>query len=138
MFIQKNFDDNDARARKKAKEILSKKFKVIDNPDVYGIDLICYRNNEIRYYVEVEVKNLWGGQNFPWADINCLTRKEKYYKKYSNSMLILFNSDLTSCFIIEGKTILESPKVEVSNRRHLVGEYFFKVPVNKAFFHTNI
>lgn len=134
MFIQKNFDENDARARAKAKTILIKHYdKVEDNPDVYDIDLLCYRNNKIVAYVEVEVKNLWQGQNFPYPDINALTRKEKYYKAHpDNCILILFNGSLTSCFLMNGKTILASPKVEVPNRRHASGEYFFKVPISKV------
>lgn len=137
-FNQKSFNDNDARARTKAKKMLSQQFEVKDNADPYDIDLICLKDNVIKYYVEVEVKNLWVGSNFPWAEINVPTRKEKYFKAHSNSMYIMFNSDLTSCFIIEGKIILESNKVEVSNTRNLTGEYFFKVPYTKVIHHKQI
>jgi hypothetical protein len=137
-FSPKSFNDNDARARAKAKEILSPKFEVQDNADPYDIDLICLKDNVIKYYVEVEVKNLWVGSNFPWAEINVPTRKEKYFLAHNNSMYIMFNSDLTSCFIMNGKTILDSPKVEVSNTRNLTGEYFFKVPYTKVIHHKQI
>jgi hypothetical protein len=138
VFIQKNFDENDARGRQKAKEILSARFDVKDNPDKYGIDLLCYRNGILKYYVEVEVKNLWTGQDFHWNTINVPIRKEKFFKQHENVMYIMFNSDLSSCFIVSNQTILASKKEEVPNRRHASGEYFFKVPYEKVFHHRNI
>ena len=138
MFNQKLFNENDARAREKAKLLLSNNFIVKDNPDDYGVDLICYRKcDNKKFYVEVEVKLLWSGQKFPWSDINILGRKEKYFK-VPNTMMLMFNTDLTSCFIVSGKTILESPKVEVSNYRNPSGEMFFKVPYTKMIHHKNI
>jgi hypothetical protein len=137
-FSQKAFNENDERAKNKVKEMFKSRFQIEDNTDRYGIDLIFKREGRIRYYVEVEVKNLWSGQTFPWDEINVPARKEKYFNVYTNSMYIMFNTDLTSCFVISGKTILESPKKEVSNTRNLTGEYFFKVPYTKVIHHRNI
>jgi hypothetical protein len=136
-FVQQCFDDNDLRAREKAKELLSPRFEVKDNPDQYGIDLLCYKNGELKYQVEVEVKNLWSGNEFHWSEINVPIRKEKFFKQ-GKVMYIMFNTDLTSCFIVSGETILSCKKEEVPNRRHISGEYFFKVPVHKVYHHKDI
>jgi hypothetical protein len=136
-FNKQLYDENDARAKKKATDFLSRRF-VVKEGTQYGIDLICYRDNVIRYYVEVEVKNLWIGQEFPWSEVNVLTRKEKFFREHDKVIFIMFNTDLSSCFIMDNTTILASPKVEVPNRRHASGEYFFKVPYNKIIHHRNI
>ena len=137
-FRQDNFDENDERARTKAKELLSKRYTVIDNPDPYDIDLICYKDNKIICYVEVEVKNLWQGQEFPWNEVNVPRRKSKYFIKYKNSYYIMFNTDLTSCLIADRVTMLQSRIVEIPNKRNPEGEYFLKVPYEKMFHHKNI
>lgn len=138
MFKQQCFDDNDLRAREKAKELLRKRFVVKDNPDQYGIDLLCYnKEGELKYSVEVEVKNLWSGNSFPWSEINVPERKGKFFSQ-NKVMYIMFNTDLTSCFIVSGADIMSCKKEEVPNRRHESGEYFYKVPVSLAYHHTDI
>lgn len=136
-FDKQLFDENDPRARAKAKQLLSKRF-IVEDGSKYDIDLVCYKDNQIKYLIEVEVKNAWKGLEFPWPEINVQYAKKKFFEPNENSKLMMFNDDLTSCFIIDRETILNSP-VEL-NWNRLAGKKlpYYKVPYEKVIHHKNI
>ena len=126
-FDKELFDKNDSIARSKAKEyFLSKGQEVKDNEDKYGPDLVLGSGIN----VELEVKHSWKGRKFPFKTVQIPERKEKFAK--IGCLFVMFNSDLTSGFLIQSKDILESPKVEVSNKFVKSGEKFFQIDIDKC------
>lgn len=130
MTIYKKFDaglyaKNDTLAREAAKTYWKKQgVEAKDNPDKYGADLILSTGK----LLEVEIKHTWKDE-FKFDSLQIPARKEKFAKL--NCMFMIFNSDRSKAFIVDGKDVLDSPKKEVYNKYVSQGEMFFQVPLGK-------
>jgi len=134
-FSEKDYNENDSRAREKAKEIFTKDgFIIKDNPNKYGVDLFVYdKDGNYLCNVETEVKLGWEG-SFKFPDIQFPKRKSKYAKLEKKTLFLMFNSDLSQYLIVKGKDLLECSIQKIPNRRNQSGEEFYKVPLDKAVF----
>jgi hypothetical protein len=127
------FDANDPRGRAKAIQILSQYVRVEENPDQYGIDLICYAKEDIKqifplYYVEVEVREAWTTTHFPWNTAHIPARKEKFFNDPNlNTFYFQFNNDLTSLLVFDGNVIKKMPiyKGPTKNEKEF---YYYEIP----------
>jgi hypothetical protein len=162
-FSKKLFEQNDPKARKIAIEYFKKfNIRLEDHPNKYGPDLkamckfcfeagytldsceICgsedepWREREFvpPFYVEVEVKRVWKGDEFPWATVQFPERKAKYiYQSDKPVIFFMLNAKCNRAFIVEGRHILKSKLVPVHNMYMRGGdEFFFQVPINKGKF----
>ena len=110
---------------------------VLDTEENFGVDLTSTLEN-IVYNHEVEMKHMWEG-DWPtvWKDINIPFRKNRLIVQvFDNDPLANFyfyiRGDCEVAWKMDATIVKDSPVVEVPNRAVREGEYFFKVPVDKA------
>jgi hypothetical protein len=126
-FSQELFDQYDTKAREVVKTYFSKTdWKVVDNPDKYGPDLIATKDT---YFIEVEIKNAWQNTTFPFTSIQLPQRKQKFTKLQYETTFLVLSKDLTQFIGVWGKELTEDRLVEVKNKFIPNGEYFFQVPL---------
>ena len=135
-FDRKLFEENDRKARGIAKKFLEDAgYKAIDNPKKYGPDLIVTKNDEVRGFVECEIKRVWKGKDFPYESVQFPERKGKYvFKNDEPVTFLMLNEDCSRMLLVDGNDVVDSPLVEVSNRFIRAGEYFYQVPCSKVKF----
>ncbi len=120
---------NDPRSREIVKEYLNKNgIQVEDNPNKFGVDLI---SEDGTLQVEVEHRNIWQSEDFPYEEINVPERKAKFFVQQSVSYVIL-SKDYSHIGLIDGKEIMkhiiDDNLKMVSNKYIKQGEYFYKIP----------
>jgi hypothetical protein len=97
---------HDVPAREKLIQILEgTPYEIRENPNKYDTDLQVFLNGKYYCGIEVEVKDVWRGPEFPFPDIQFLGRKRKQANK--NMVFVLFNSDLSCHLAIRGDRLLE-------------------------------
>lgn len=135
IFEQSLHDENDAPAREAVKRLYANiGYKLIDNPDKYGIDLI---DREGILSVEVERRLVWNTKEFPFSEVNFLQRKEKFFNisKSKITEYAIVSADFKRAGIIDKQTLmafidLTSPE-ESPNKYVNDSEYFYKIPKAK-------
>ena len=131
-FNQKDFQDFDEVARKKAKKYLQDAgYKVTDNVDPYGVDLVCKCDHGRSFAVEVEVKKGWAGE-FTFPTLHIPFRKAKFIN--GTTLFFVFSSNLWSVGIVTYDNLKNSPVVEIENYKVQGKEKFFDVPKEKVKF----
>ena len=108
-------------------------YKVEDNPDQYGADLIVNTGWE-EFYSEVEIKRVWSGPTFKYDTLQIPSRKQKFIGLDKQCVFMVFNNEQTHAFVCHGDTLKESPIVEVPNKYVYAGEMFYQVPITKLLF----
>ena len=111
---------------------------VLDTEENFGVDLTSTLEN-IVYNHEVEMKHMWEG-DWPtvWKDINIPFRKNRLIVQVfdndplANFYFYIIRGDCEVAWKMDATIVKDSPLVEVPNRAVREGEYFFKVPVDKA------
>ena len=136
-----------------AKECITKYLErighdVLPSEEDYGVDLqSTYWDGAVlhEYCHEVEMKHMWEG-DWPtiWKDIHIPFRKKRLLtqiygddwnkgkNKYVEFYFYIIRGDCKKAWRMHGTVVQNSPVVEVPNRAVRKGEYFFKVPVDKA------
>ena len=115
---------------------------VNEHKERMGVDLessLAAGAVRIPYLHEVEIKFLWEDE-WPeaWKDINIPFRKKRLIDKvYSENdkarfSFYILRGDCKVAWKIDGQVVKGSPVVEVPNRQVRSGEYFYKVPLDKA------
>lgn len=134
-FDKELYEQNDAKARAAAKEIL-KDYNVIDNPRKMGVDLIVLdktKLDKVLFYVECECKRVWK-DTFTYDSVQFPERKLKYTQLERDTYFIMFNHDFTQYLVVKGEDLASSPLEIVPNKYITYGEKFFKVPLSKVTF----
>jgi hypothetical protein len=124
------------------------KYKTIENPNKYGIDLLTLdANNKVQYCWELEVRhgNWKDDTKFPYKEINCIERKDyqwrhdqEFYDKIpfdvSNQCIAYYvqlNKQCNRAVIIRDSVILTFPLKPWANRK-AENEYVRQVPINST------
>ena len=132
-FSQKLFNKNDAAARNAVlNHIDSIGLYAVENDDRYGPDLILYSGLKPISYIEVEVKRVWSGPDFPWDTIQLPQRKEKFAKLKLSTEFWILNDTLDHAVIIPDTELTQDLLKEVRNKFISEGELFFQVPIEKC------
>jgi hypothetical protein len=136
--MKKEFDKDlhkqyDNFGKTKVIKLFKDKFKtdLVENEDIYGVDLVAYKNNKKIGYVEVEVRNSWSSKEFPFDSLNVPERKDKLLLNDMKTYFVSVNKDGTKAFICTAKRVLKSPLQESKNKYVQSGEKFFKVDLNE-------
>lgn len=125
------FNNNDPKARKVVKKYFKKYgFSLEDNLEKYGPDLFDASNG---FFIEVERREVWKNEEFPFEDVHLPERKAKYFL---NSKLdvhyVIISENYKYLGIIFFEKILPYLKdkylKESSNKFIRSGENFFKIP----------
>ncbi len=131
-FSHRDHQKYDVAARESAKGFWQRRgWRVTDNPDEYGVDLIAEDGGK-RFYIEVEVKRAWHGVDFKYNTMHLPARKGKFLHKPTQFMI--FNNSLTHAAIFSRNVVKDSPLKEVPNCKIPVGERFYNIPVEAVTF----
>ena len=97
----------------------------IDNPDIFGIDLMIYRAGKFVGYVEVEVRS-WTPY-CPFDTIHVPVRK-KHMLEVPNTLFFALTQDMKHAYWIKGEKALQLPTIEMRDKtKH---EAYYDVPKN--------
>jgi hypothetical protein len=131
-FDQSLHDQYDNAGRQVVKSYFSSRLNIIakDNPNVYGVDLLLYKENRLVGYAEVEVRNNWKTDAFPYDTLNVPYRKKKLLENELPTFFFSINTLKTRMFCCKAESILECEVKENPNKYVKSDEYFYKVPVN--------
>lgn len=133
-FCKDLHEENDTLARAAGKKYWgSFGYKVEDNPDRYGADLLVNTGWE-EFYSEVEIKRVWSGETFQYDTLQIPARKKKFTELDKPCVFVVLNKEQTHAFVCDSKTLLESPVVEVPNKYVYKGEMFYQVPIANLLF----
>ena len=131
--MRKQFDEAlhgkyDKPARVATKEYMQHKgYKIWDNPDIYGQDLIA-KGIKGKFYVECEVKTLWDKDEFPFDSVQLPERKSKFFD--TPTLFFIWNKPLTSALLFKSDDIKDLTPIEVSNKYKASGELFYQIPLD--------
>jgi hypothetical protein len=98
-----------------------------NNPNQYGVDLIAYDDGDKIGYVEVEVRQSWKENIFPYDSLHVPERKKKLLDNDLHTVLVSVNCYGTRAFICDYRIVLASPLLESPNKYIANGEKFYKV-----------
>jgi len=132
-FDRQLHDDHDEFGRSVVKKFIAHKFgmNAQDNPDVYGVDLLLYKSDKIVGYAEVEVRNNWKTDHFPFDELNIPLRKKKFFQLDMPLLFFAVKNDGTRLLYC-GKSVILSSEIKESKNKYVTSnEYFFKVPIEK-------
>ena len=130
-FDQSLHDQYDNPGREVVKFYFSSKLNITakDNPNVYGVDLLLYKNESLVGYAEVEVRNNWKTDAFPYDTLNVPYRKKKLLENELPTFFFSINHIKTRMFCCKAEDVLKCELKENPNKYVKSDEYFYKVPV---------
>lgn len=130
-FDQKLFEENDRAARNAVLNYIdSQGLYAMENDDKYGPDLVLYSGLSPISYIEVEVKRVWHGPDFPWDSVQLPQRKEKFSKLKMGTEFYILNLTMDHAIIIPDSALSKDLLQEVRNKYIPEGEMFFQVPID--------
>lgn len=100
-----------------------------ENSNEYGVDVVLYRNDKPIGFAEVEVRNSWYSDVFPYDTLNVPCRKEKLLKNELPTYFFSINKLMTKMFCCTAEEVLRSEIRENKNKYVREKEFFYKVPV---------
>ena len=100
---------------------------LVEHEDKYAVDLVAYKDGKKLGYVEVEVRDSWSKDEFPFDSLHIPERKEKLLNNDMRTYLVSVNKLGTKAFICDATVILNSPRMEKNNKYVEHGELFFLV-----------
>jgi hypothetical protein len=99
------------------------------NPDKYAVDLIGYKNDVLRCFIEVEVRD-WGDDIYcPYQTIHIAHRKEKLFKNKLPTLMFVVTKDFKNAYWCRTEKIEQSPVVEIPNKAVFEKEFFYDVSI---------
>ena len=99
------------------------------NPNKYGVDLICYRQEKPVGYIEVEVRN-WGVKLCPYDTIHIAQRKQKLFNNDLKTLMFVVTYDFQNAYWTTANEVQKAPLKEIPNRAVSKDEWFYDVPMD--------
>ena len=127
-FSQHLHDVYDGPGRKAVSDWVQMKWglEVKDNPNRYGVDLICYRSNVPVGLLEVEVRQ----EGFDrLGSIHVAQRKDKLFQEGLPTLFFALTQDLSRAYWVKANLIANCPLIEVHNKYVNKGELFYDCPI---------
>tara|TARA_R110000824_G_scaffold292235_1_gene480625 strand:+ start:78 stop:530 length:453 start_codon:yes stop_codon:yes gene_type:complete len=134
-FNKQLHDENDPKARQAVMAFANQRGLIIrENSDIYGIDLFISGTSRTGHVyedmpVEVERRECWSGEHFPFTTIHIPERKTKFFK--TNILYAIVNKTYNKFMFCYSDNIIKYGTQEVSNKYMTKGEYFYNVPLNE-------
>ena len=141
-FDKSSYDSNDQRAKDAIVGYLNKNgYKDVVPREDYFFDVAARKDKN--YFFEVEIKNQWGDSWPPfWKEVRIPDRKKRLIKKWKEEykdhdlIFVVFNTDCSQAWFIDGDTVSSSPIGTIQNSSRIgsphLKEPFFHVPKEKA------
>jgi len=128
VFSQKLHDKYDEPARKAVASWANMKwgFEVKDNPNRYGVDLICFRLGVPVGALEVEVRQEGFDQ---FGSIHKAHRKDKLTLNNLPVLFFALTHDLSNAYWAKVENLKDCPLIEIPNKYVAKGEMFYDCPI---------
>lgn len=104
-FSQELYDKYDIPARNLMKQQLGEN-NVIDNPDIYGEDMIITNEKCNHKYLELQVCAEWYNDNYPYEKPFVFERKGHFSE---DTLFIIFDKNFKRSFVFKKKHLNEKP-----------------------------
>ena len=98
-----------------------------DNPNKFGVDLICFRSDVPVGALEVEVRQLAFDRH---GSIHVGHRKAKLFQEGLPTLFFALAQDLSYAYWVKASLIKDCPLIEVKNFYVPNGELFYDCPIN--------
>ena len=123
-FNQDLYEKYDLPAREKIKKALGD--FVIDNPDLYGQDLVITKKDCKYKYIELQVCTTWVGEKFPFDNVYIYERKNRYGP---DTLFITLDRHMTRGYIFDGASYddIEPKRIKKYSR-----EYIYSIRWNRV------
>ena len=95
-----------------------------DNPDIYGTDLIVYRDGKAVGFAEVEVRSWY--PNCPYPTIHVPVRK-KHMLEAPKTLFFALTQNMTHAYWIKGEQALNHPEWQMKDDTK--DELYYDVPI---------
>ena len=134
-FSQQLHEENDPKARQAVIQFVTQQgLSAKENPNIYGIDLSISGIAASGYVyddmpVEVERRECWKNNSFPFPTVHIPARKKKFFK--TNILYAIVNKTYNKFMFCCSDHIINHELREVSNKYIAEGEYFYDVPLKE-------
>ena len=129
-FSEEQHQQDDLPAKMAVSKYIAKHWGVwVKQGTQYDVDLVCYFEDEVMSYVEVERRHNWVDK-FPFSTVHVPGRKSKFFNLDKTTFLFSVRSDLKHAMWCSGKSIMEC-EIEYKNNKHCDNEDFFVVPIER-------
>ena len=128
-FSQELHDIYDAPARRAVANWVKMKWGLDarDNPNKFGVDLICFRSDSPVGALEVEVRQEGFDQ---YGSIHVAHRKAKLFQEGLPTLFFALAQDLSYAYWVKADLIKDCPLIEVKNFYVPKGELFYDCPIS--------
>jgi hypothetical protein len=125
-FDQILHDQYDPPARRAVTDWIKMKWglEARDNPDIYGTDLIVYRDGEAVGFAEVEVRSWY--PTCPFPTIHVPVRK-KHMLEAPKTLFFALTQNMTHAYWIKGEKALNHPEWQMKDDTK--DELYYDVPI---------
>jgi len=129
IFSQELHHQYDSYGKRAVKKYFMSRFGIylLENEDQYAVDMIAYKDGKKLGYVEVEVRESWNTDSFPFDSLHIPERKGKLLCNDLKTVLVSVNKNASRAFICKANVILNSPIKERRNKYIESGEKFYLV-----------
>lgn len=132
-FSQELHNQFDSYGKRAVKKYFMSRFGIylLENEDRYAVDMIAYKDGTKLGYVEIEVRESWSADSFPFDSLHIPERKGKLLCNDLKTVLVSVNKIGSRAFICKADIILNSPMKERRNKYVESGEKFYLVDPSK-------
>ena len=110
-----------------------KRIKAIPNPKKREVDFQLYLNDKLIGYAELEVKFVWKTQEWTqYPNVQFPARKAHFAQTDLPTFMVMFNATGSNALIVDAKTMVASPLVNIWTRRGK--DFLYQVPLDKVVF----
>ena len=129
IFSQELHHQYDSYGKRAVKKYFMSRYGIylLENEDQYAVDMIAYKDGKKLGYVEVEVRESWNTDSFPFDSLHIPERKGKLLCNDLKTVLVSVNKNASRAFICKANVILNSPIKERRNKYVESGERFYLV-----------
>jgi len=96
-----------------------------------GPDLICYLRHCPFCFIELDVKRIWQGSEFPYQSVDISIEKKRLIVDYMPTWFYILNKEYSWAVVAEGKVVVSSP-VRTFETKTGNKEKVFQVPLNST------
>lgn len=137
-FNKEAYDLFDKRCKEEGIQLFLDCFKIKaeENPFQYDVDLLLYIDNTLipTGYCEVEIRNIWNSDEFPYDTVSIPYRKKKWFESHSKAIFffLVFNKYFDRALIARVSTILDKSKIYTGTSKFGNTETFYRL--DKSYF----
>jgi hypothetical protein len=117
-FVKKYYHEQDIQA--------------VDNPDIFGVDLILYKDGIKIGYAEVECCVGWNENNYPFNTYHIPLRKTRFFNLELPTEFWAVSNTFRQAFHINGDDIIYNTQIKiVQNKYNNKNEEFYDIDLRK-------